>query len=269
MIFRNLLDPGVFGKARIDDEDVDASLLGPDLLEDAPKVGAVACVGLYGTDSAGAWRVGDGVRHLAAGGVDQRPLAGEALRKRPAYAAYAADNEGDLVLQSAHGETPSKVMEQRYILYTYGQLRTICKADIESIPMSAMVEERPATAGPHSPPRRPKPVSAEALIDVQKVRPVLEQIANKWSVLILTVLCSRPSRFNEIMRRLDGITHKRWPTRSSGWNAMGSFGARFSPRRRRSVSNIRSPRLATRFGNPSKRSTNGHDLWGRARARAG
>ncbi len=37
---------------------------------------------------------------------------------------------------------------------------------------------------------------------------MLEQIANKWSVLILTVLCSRPSRFNEIMRRLDGITHK-------------------------------------------------------------
>jgi DNA-binding HxlR family transcriptional regulator len=27
-------------------------------------------------------------------------------------------------------------------------------------------------------------------------------------VLILTVLCTRPSRFNEIMRRLDGITHK-------------------------------------------------------------
>jgi DNA-binding HxlR family transcriptional regulator len=57
-------------------------------------------------------------------------------------------------------------------------------------------------------PGRPKAVSPEALIDVQKVRPVLEQIANKWSVLILTVLCTRPSRFNEIMRRLDGITHK-------------------------------------------------------------
>ncbi|RYE37942.1 MAG: transcriptional regulator [Hyphomicrobiales bacterium] len=57
-------------------------------------------------------------------------------------------------------------------------------------------------------PRRPKPVSVEALLDVQKARPVLEQIANKWSVLILTVLCTRPSRFNEIMRRLDGITHK-------------------------------------------------------------
>jgi DNA-binding HxlR family transcriptional regulator len=57
-------------------------------------------------------------------------------------------------------------------------------------------------------PRRPKPVSIEALLDVEKARPVLEQIANKWSVLILTVLCTRPSRFNEIMRRLDGITHK-------------------------------------------------------------
>lgn len=26
--------------------------------------------------------------------------------------------------------------------------------------------------------------------------------------MILTVLCPRPSRFNEIKRRLDGITHK-------------------------------------------------------------
>jgi DNA-binding HxlR family transcriptional regulator len=39
-------------------------------------------------------------------------------------------------------------------------------------------------------------------------RPVLEQIANKWSVLILTVLCGEPSRFNAIKRRLDPITHK-------------------------------------------------------------
>lgn len=53
-----------------------------------------------------------------------------------------------------------------------------------------------------------KAVSAETLLDVEKARPVLEQIANKWSILILTVLCSRPSRFNEIMRRLEGITHK-------------------------------------------------------------
>jgi DNA-binding HxlR family transcriptional regulator len=68
-----------------------------------------------------------------------------------------------------------------------------------------MNEDLPVEA---SLPRRPKAVSTEALLDVQKARPVLEQIANKWSVLILTVLCTRPSRFNEIMRRLDGITHK-------------------------------------------------------------
>ncbi|WP_371835602.1 winged helix-turn-helix transcriptional regulator [Ochrobactrum sp. C6C9] len=53
-----------------------------------------------------------------------------------------------------------------------------------------------------------KRVIDEALIDVKATRPILEQIGNKWSVLILTVLCTRPSRFNEIMRRLDGITHK-------------------------------------------------------------
>jgi DNA-binding HxlR family transcriptional regulator len=48
----------------------------------------------------------------------------------------------------------------------------------------------------------------EALIDARRARPILEQIGNKWSVLILSVLCTRPSRFNEVMRRLDGITHK-------------------------------------------------------------
>jgi DNA-binding HxlR family transcriptional regulator len=53
-----------------------------------------------------------------------------------------------------------------------------------------------------------KAITADALIDAQSARPILEQIANKWSILILTVLCTRPSRFNEIMRRLDGITHK-------------------------------------------------------------
>ena len=46
------------------------------------------------------------------------------------------------------------------------------------------------------------------LEEISGTRPVLEQIANKWSVLILTVLCSRPSRFNAIKRRLDPITHK-------------------------------------------------------------
>lgn len=57
--------------------------------------------------------------------------------------------------------------------------------------------------------RRSKPDQvAEALIDARSTRPVLEHIADKWTVLILTVLCPQPSRFNEIKRRLDGITHK-------------------------------------------------------------
>lgn len=56
--------------------------------------------------------------------------------------------------------------------------------------------------------RTEKGSADEALVDAQRTRPILEQVANKWSVLILTVLCARPSRFNEIMRRLEGITHK-------------------------------------------------------------
>jgi len=46
------------------------------------------------------------------------------------------------------------------------------------------------------------------LAEINATRPVLEQIANKCSVLILTVLCTEPARFNAIKRRLDPITHK-------------------------------------------------------------
>jgi len=46
------------------------------------------------------------------------------------------------------------------------------------------------------------------LAEIAATRPVLEQIVNKWSVLILAVLCTEPSRFNAIKRRLDPITHK-------------------------------------------------------------
>jgi DNA-binding HxlR family transcriptional regulator len=37
---------------------------------------------------------------------------------------------------------------------------------------------------------------------------LLDQIADKWSVLILTALCKKPLRFNELKRCLDGITQK-------------------------------------------------------------
>ncbi len=49
---------------------------------------------------------------------------------------------------------------------------------------------------------------AQALADLNQARPVLDKIADKWTVLILAVFCHKPSRFNEIKRRLDGLTHK-------------------------------------------------------------
>ena len=51
-------------------------------------------------------------------------------------------------------------------------------------------------------------LSRRAQSDMARVRPVLDKIADKWTIMILTVLCPKPSRFNEIKRRLDGITHK-------------------------------------------------------------
>lgn len=51
-------------------------------------------------------------------------------------------------------------------------------------------------------------LSRRALSDMERVRPVLAKIADKWTILILMVICPRPARFNEIRRRLDGITHK-------------------------------------------------------------
>ncbi|KYH44510.1 helix-turn-helix domain-containing protein [Branchiibius sp. NY16-3462-2] len=38
-------------------------------------------------------------------------------------------------------------------------------------------------------------------------RPILDQIANKWSMMCLAVL-TEPRRFNEIKRRLEGITQR-------------------------------------------------------------
>jgi DNA-binding HxlR family transcriptional regulator len=50
--------------------------------------------------------------------------------------------------------------------------------------------------------------SFDVMTEMARIRPVLEKIADKWTIMILTVICERPSRFNEIKRRLDGITHK-------------------------------------------------------------
>ena len=48
----------------------------------------------------------------------------------------------------------------------------------------------------------------QALARINSTRPVLGQIVDKWSILILCVVCEQPARFNAIKRRLDGITHK-------------------------------------------------------------
>jgi len=37
---------------------------------------------------------------------------------------------------------------------------------------------------------------------------LLDQIGDKWSMLILSSLCSEPQRFNALKRRLGGITQK-------------------------------------------------------------
>lgn len=50
--------------------------------------------------------------------------------------------------------------------------------------------------------------SCRVLSQMAQIRPVLDKIADKWTILILVVICPKPSRFNEIKRRLDGITHK-------------------------------------------------------------
>lgn len=43
---------------------------------------------------------------------------------------------------------------------------------------------------------------------LERVRPVLDKITDKWTILILTALGSEPRRFNQLKRQLDGITHK-------------------------------------------------------------
>lgn len=38
-------------------------------------------------------------------------------------------------------------------------------------------------------------------------RPILDQISDKWSMMVLTVL-EEPTRFNEIKRQLEGVTQR-------------------------------------------------------------
>jgi DNA-binding HxlR family transcriptional regulator len=40
------------------------------------------------------------------------------------------------------------------------------------------------------------------------VRLILDQIADKWSILVIAALCRGPMRFNTLRRNLEGITQK-------------------------------------------------------------
>jgi DNA-binding HxlR family transcriptional regulator len=48
-----------------------------------------------------------------------------------------------------------------------------------------------------------------ALVDTEQlVRLILDQIADKWSILVIAALCRGPMRFNRLRREVDGITQK-------------------------------------------------------------
>ena len=51
-------------------------------------------------------------------------------------------------------------------------------------------------------------ISEPALYAPPAIQSILDQVASKWAVIILTLLCDKPSRFNVIRRNLDGITQK-------------------------------------------------------------
>jgi DNA-binding HxlR family transcriptional regulator len=63
--------------------------------------------------------------------------------------------------------------------------------------MGEIGDRTPAQTGSHT----------DAKVDCSS-RFLLDQIADKWSVLILAALCQKPLRFNELKRGLEGITQK-------------------------------------------------------------
>ncbi|NJQ02541.1 winged helix-turn-helix transcriptional regulator [Streptomyces zingiberis] len=60
------------------------------------------------------------------------------------------------------------------------------------------MDTRPSPLPPRAAPR----FSAEC-----PSRPILDQISDKWSMMVMAVL-ERPTRFNEIKRQLEGVTQR-------------------------------------------------------------
>jgi DNA-binding HxlR family transcriptional regulator len=61
---------------------------------------------------------------------------------------------------------------------------------------------------PSTKPRSSPPVASRASLAELPMRVLLDQIADKWSVLVLAELCHGPLRFNELKRRLVGVSQK-------------------------------------------------------------
>jgi DNA-binding HxlR family transcriptional regulator len=56
---------------------------------------------------------------------------------------------------------------------------------------------------------KPTPQLKEEIFDnASVIHLVLDQVASKWSVMVITSLCDEPQRFNAIKRRLSKVTQK-------------------------------------------------------------
>jgi DNA-binding HxlR family transcriptional regulator len=57
-------------------------------------------------------------------------------------------------------------------------------------------------------PERKQQIKEQIVDNAAAIRVVLDQVASKWSVMVITSLCDEPQRFNAIKRRLNGVTQK-------------------------------------------------------------
>ena len=68
----------------------------------------------------------------------------------------------------------------------------------EALPGHLVSAAKPAASKPP-----PNPYDSKC-----PTRVVLDRIADKWTVLVLGLLCERPLRFNQLRREIDGLTQK-------------------------------------------------------------
>jgi DNA-binding HxlR family transcriptional regulator len=57
-------------------------------------------------------------------------------------------------------------------------------------------------------PKRSEQLKERIVVHASLIHLVLDQVASKWAVMVITNLCDEPQRFNTIKRRLGGVTQK-------------------------------------------------------------